>query len=372
MSEPIFLSNGRAGPDVFPGEVLAACAEQVLRTDAARALQYGPRPGFDELRDLVVSWLTAEGVPGLEREHVLIVPGAKHALSVVARALSRPGDRIATSSPTYMTGLGIFRSLDRATVSYPVSPSGFDLDALRGLMTRGTPNDRPRFLYEMPDFHNPTARVMTTDERRELLELSRTHDLPILEDSPYRWLRYDGDPVAPLLAHDTHGRVLSVGSFSKTLAPGLQLAWIVCRGPLLATLKPFEMELIASPLAQLVVLEYFRRVDLADHLEVRRQAYRHKRDVALRAMEEHLGDTARWEVPAGGYYLWPSFDRLHGDHVARVAAEQGVLVYPGSAFFPDDVTRVSHEVRVNYAYETPERVAEGIEILGRVVRELRH
>lgn len=362
---PVFLANGYAGPDAFPGAVLAECAAQVLRSRPEVALQYGPIQGVSEVREMVAGWLRADGMADVTAGDVFLTPGGKQGLSVVARAL-RP-DVMLTSTPTYMTALGIFRSQGLPFESINTDADGLCTDELEQRL--GSLAGRSAVLYTMSDFHNPTGTVMTAQRRTDLVRIAQQFDLPVLEDNPYRWLRFEGEPVPPLASYGGRDHVVSVGSFSKILAPGLRLAWMVVPPPLREVLVPFGLELAASPLTQLVVHSYFSKVSLADHLARTTTLYRNKRDTALAALAAEMPDDVTWTHPDGGYYTWVSVPGVDSDVLSSTAAEAGVIVYPGSAFLP--AGGGSSHVRVNYAHETPERIVQGVAILARVISDLR-
>ena len=366
---PIFLANGYAGPDAFPSAVLAQCAAEVLRSRPEVALQYGPVEGLDDLRALITDWLRLDGLPDTRSDDVQLLPGGKQGLSLIARALTAPGDVILTSTPTYMTGLEIFRAQGLRTQGVPTDAEGLRTDVIEEVLKQHR-NDgtRPALLYTMSDFHNPTGAVMSDARRRHLADVVARYELPVLEDNPYRWMRFDGQAVPPLAAYDDGQQVISVGSFSKILAPGLRIAWMTAPAHVRARVGRFRLELAASPLVQLIIARYFSTVPIEEHLTVTRTLYAGKRDTMLDALAAVMPDDTAWNRPAGGYYVWLDVGGRDSDRICRLAEEQGVVAYPGSAFFPDDSAATRSHLRLNYAYDTPARIAQGIERLAQVVR----
>ena len=366
---PIFLANGYAGPDAFPAAVLSQCAAEVIAARSDVALQYGPVEGLDELRVLIAHWLRRDGLSQVAADDVHLLPGGKQGLSLVARALAAPGDVVLTSTPTYMTGLEIFRTQGLRPEGVPTDAEGLRTDVLSDVLERHRrTGSMPALLYTMSDFHNPTGAVMSDARRRHLAEVAARYELPVLEDNPYRWMRFEGDSVAPLAAHDEGQQVISVGSFSKILAPGLRVAWMTAPAHLRERLGRFRLELAASPLVQLLIARYFSIVPLEEHLTATRALYAAKRDTMLEALAAQMPEDATWNRPAGGYYVWLDVGGRDSDRICRLAEEQGVVTYPGSAFFPDDSAETRSHLRLNYAYDTPARIAQGIERLAQVVK----
>lgn len=367
---PIFLANGFAGADAFPAGVLAESAAEVLRTRGDVALQYGPVQGLAEVRELVAAWLREDGLPDTQADDVFIVPGGKQALSLVARALATTGC-VLTSTPTYMTGLHLFRANGLRTAGIPTDDDGLRPDVLERRLASWPDESPPALLYTMSDFHNPTGSVMSAARRAGLVDVAQRHGVSILEDNPYRWLRMEGTPEPPLASFGDTPPVVAVGSFSKILAPGLRLAWMTVPDALREHVLAFGLELAASPFAQLLVHRYFTTVPLQEHLAHTTALYCSKRNVALDALEQYMPDGVSWSRPHGGYYLWLSVPGVQAAALAPHALDAGVAVYAGEAFYPDDAKPDGTRIRLNYAHETPDRIADGIRILAAVVRRLR-
>jgi 2-aminoadipate transaminase len=365
----IILSSGYAAPEAFPGAELAELAADILRHQSAEALQYSSRNGYDPLRRRVAEWLTADGVVA-SADEILIVTGAKQGLDMAARALTSPGDTFIASQPTYMNGLTILRHGGLRGESVPHDPNGMDVDALEGRLAQATRDEEPvpRLIYEIPDFHNPTGSVMAEDRREKLVDLATRYEIPILEDNPYRWLRYEGSPARPLKSFDKKGIVITAGTFAKILGPGLRIGWLHVRRDLLERIAALKADGGTSPLTQMLAYEFFREDGSLDrHVSKVKTLLRQKRDAMLESLETNLAGRATWTRPAGGYYLWASLQGgLSSDDLLREVADAGVAYYQGSMFYTsDDPPR--GELRLAFSYETPDRIREGIAALGRVV-----
>ena len=369
MNKIIALGDGNAAPEGFRGAELAEIARTVLREHADEALQYGGRPGYLPLRRRVASWLNAEA-PSVNVDDLNIVTGAKQALDMAARALARPGDEVLLSQPTYMNALRIFGRAGVRPLVVSSDERGTCVEQIDQLLEdRARRGDRtPRLIYEIPDFHNPTGAVLSEERREQLVKLAMRYDIPILEDNPYRWLRYEGLPARPLRAFDKTGVVISVGTFAKILGPGIRLGWVHARKDLLEKIMEFKADGGSSPLVQMVVYEFFREDDALDlNLNRLRELLRAKRDVMLRALERSLRGAATWTTPSGGYYVWVR-SVLPMDEVAvkTASARAGVEYYPGSAFYPDPVAG-RDSLRLCFAHETMPRIEQGVSALGAII-----
>lgn len=363
----ILLSDGNAPAEIFPGEDLASLAADILRSRAAEALQYGEPEGYAPLRQLVAQWLVDDGVDA-DPADVIIVTGAKQNIDMTTRALCSPGDNVAVGAPTYMNGLRILGRGGVVAQAIPHDSDGLDVGALEIALRRAsaTRQPLPKFVYDVPDFHNPTGTVLSEARREHLVDLAARFGLFVLEDNPYRWTRFEGAPSRPLKAFDSHDRVISTGTFAKVLGPGLRLGWVHAHRTILDQLLPYKMDGGTSPLCQMLAYEFYRAPgSLERHLTRLRQALRTKRDAMLGALETVFGGSATWSHPAGGYYIWVTLDdSLDTDTLAVNSRQAGVEFFPGSIFYAGD-NPPSNRLRLAYAFESVDRINEGVAIVGR-------
>ncbi len=362
---PIILSGGYGAPETFPGGHLADLAADILRHRAAEALQYGSEEGYLPLRRLIAEWLAAERVEATPEE-IMIVTGAKQNIDLCARAFCPPGGTVLVSDPTYLNGLRILRTAGAGFVPIPGDEGGMDVGAVELFLARAdrTGVAKPTLIYCIPDFSNPDSTVLSEERRQKLVDLAARYEIPILEDNPYRWLRFEGKPALPLKHFDRQGFVISTGTFAKVLAPGLRLAWVHARGGILHKLIRFKADGCTSPFAQMLAYEFYKEPgSLARHLAVMGKTLVGKRDILLESLAQHLGGQASWNRPGGGKYVWARFqDEVDTDRLASEAAKAGVMVLPGTLFFArSDPPR--NYLRICFSLETEERIRKGVAVL---------
>ena len=366
---PILLSSGYAPPEAFPGPQLAECAATVLCNQASEALQYGDRFGYLPLRELIVEWLQSDNVPA-SVEEILIVSGAKQNLDMCARAFCRPGETIVVSEPTYMNGLKLFRTAGATPLPVPSDDLGMNVDALEEILSRlAAKNDPlPKLIYDIPDFHNPSGGVLPLDRRARLIEIASRYGIPILEDNPYRWTRFEGSASLPLKHFDPEGHVIATGTFAKILGPGLRLGWVHARKDLLQRIAAFKAEGGTSPLTQMLAYQFFReQSSLEQHLRVITDILHRRRNALLSSLDRHMGALATWNRPSGGYYVWARLKQdIDTTLVAQEALAAGVKYYPGAVFFASPNPPRNY-MRLSYSYENEDRIEEGIALLATVL-----
>jgi len=363
----IMMGGGKASPDVFPGAELTAAATYIFQEKIAEALQYGPRPGYDPLRQrLVDEWNRQDGLD-LKAEDTRIVTGAKQGLDMVVRALCSPGGCVIVCEPTYGTGMEIFRANGAQLIGVPNDEYGVDPDGIERALRAVSP--RPKFIFCMNDLNNPTGSICSEERREKLVGIAERYGVPIVQDMTYRWLQFEGRPARPLQQFDRRGNVITVGTFSKILGPGMRVGWVHARKDILDRMAPFKSDGGTSPINQMLVYELFKNDgSLELFLEVRRRTYRRKRDVMLEALaEEFKGTGAQWNKPKGGYYVWlylPGVDTdglVDGTHALKGTGQAGgpqVIVIPGSHFYAGEPQRGF--IRLAYSFEAEQRIRTGI------------
>ena len=330
--DKIAFDSGHAFPGVLPD--LASEAAQALSRFRAETLQYAPRPGLPELREWIAGHMRADG-SAVTAANVLVTNGDKHALELVCRLTLDEGDAVVVTSPTYFSAIPIIRSFGATFIEVPQDKDGMDVDALARVLERASSAARlPKFIYNVPDFHNPTGVTMPLERRRALIELAVRHRVLLVEDSPYRKVRFEGQSVPSLKSLDTDGSaVIQLGTFSKLLAPGLRVGWAAGATELLARMAQLKTDAGSCPLTQRVILEFCKADRLDSHTARVQEAYRAHRDRMVRAMDRELPEVS-FQVPNGGYYLWLELPRgVDGDELARRASDAGVIVIAGSKFF---------------------------------------
>ena len=359
----ISLAGGLPSPDTFPVEALREATRKVLQDTPREALQYAASEGFGPLRDWVAAHMNALGL-ACTAGQVLITTGSQQGLDLAGKVLIDPGSPVLVETPTYLGALQAFAPYEPRVLGVPGDEEGPRPEALREVPgLQGA-----RFLYLLPNFQNPTGRLMGEARRAALVaELDRL-GVPLLEDNPYGDLWFDAPPPAPLSARRPAAS-LYLGSFSKVLAPGLRLGYVVAPPALFPKLLQAKQaaDLHTPGFNQRLVHEVIRDGFLDRHVPQVRAAYRAQRDAMRAALERHLGGVARWNAPAGGMFFWVELpEGLDAVALLPQAVEAGVAFVPGAAFYAE--APQPRTLRLSFVTVSPERIAAGIEILARVVK----
>jgi 2-aminoadipate transaminase len=354
------FDSGHAFTGVLPD--LTAEATRALTEFRAETLQYAPRPGLPELRACIVEQMAGEGAT-VTRDQVLVTNGAKHAIELICRMLLDEGDSIIVTAPTYFTAIPIFRSYGVTFVEIGQDRDGIDVAELAATLDQleREGKRRPKLIYNVPDFHNPTGVTMSLERRKALVALAAEHRIYIVEDSPYRKVRFDGQSIPPLKGLDTSDTVLYVGTFSKLMAPGLRVGWVAAPQELIARMIQLKSDGGSCPLTQRIIVEFLTGGRLPAHIAQVQAVYRANRDAMAAAVSRELPDVTT-DVPAGGYYFWLTLPTgISGDELAKAASAAGVTILAGSKFFArSDVSHPTNHVRVAYSHATPEEIDDGI------------
>jgi 2-aminoadipate transaminase len=349
----IGFDSGHAFSGVLPD--LTREAEVALTRYRAETLQYGPRAGLPDLR----AWMAEYTGAGLTSDHILVTNGAKHALELVCRLLLDEGDAVGVTAPTYFSAIPIIRSFGATFIDIPQDGSGLDI---RGL-------DRiPKFIYNVPDFHNPTGVTMAIERRQALIDFAERHGIMIVEDSPYREVRFEGT-LPPSLKSLGGDRVIHLGTFAKLMAPGLRIGWVAAPPSMIARMAQLKTDAGTSPLTQRIILEFLAADRLRDHIARVQAAYGSNRDHMVAAIQREIPE-ATFVRPQGGYYVWLSLpEGTDGDRVAACAASNGVAIIAGSKFFANPGPK--HHVRLAYSHATHAEIDEGVRRVAEAVRAAR-
>ncbi len=367
----ISFAGGMPAPEVFPVDAVAAAAERVLREHGAQALQYGPTEGYRPLRELIVARAARYGLH-ITPDHVLITSGSQQALDLLGRIFINPGDHILVEAPTYLGALQSWSAYGAEYVTMPIDEEGMITQALEPALRTG-----PKFIYVLPNFQNPTGATLREDRRWQLITLADRYGVPIVEDDPYGQLRFEGEHLPAVVVESARlrgaatyrGNVIYLSTFSKILAPGLRLAWVVAPPEVIAKLVQAKQgaDLHTATFTQMVATEVAQGDFLDRHVQVIREVYRERRNTMLAAMAEHFPVGVRWTRPEGGLFLWVTLpSRLDAGAVLEQAIAHKVAFVPGAAFFPG--AGPANTLRLNFSYAAPEQIREGIARLGHVLR----
>jgi 2-aminoadipate transaminase len=335
----ISFAGGLPDPAAFPVEQFAACSD-ILPAEGRRVLQYGASEGYPPLRETLLAMMSERLGYSVHPEELLITSGAQQAVNLVARVLIEPGDPVLIEAPTYPGTIHCFRNVGARFAPVPCDGDGMQVEAIPEVVARceAASGRRPRLLYTVPDFSNPTGACLSIERRRRLLEIAAELRILVLEDDPYGALRYRGEALPPikLLAGDTAG-VLYTSSFSKILAPGVRVAWLVGPPALVRALVLMRQgeDLCTSTVTQALVDAYCRRGFLEPHLATMIERYSAKCSAMQRALTEHLApDLADWHSPDGGFFFWLRLPGRSSRQAFDRAVAEGVAFVPGDAFYP--------------------------------------
>lgn len=365
--EVVSLAGGMPFVSALPQELIQSSMDRVMREQGSVALQYGGGAGIPQLREHILDVMSLEGIRGASVDDVVTSTGSQQALDFVAKLFLDPGDVVLAEAPSYVGAMGVFRSYQASVVHVAMDDEGLVPEALRETIAylRGQ-GRRIKFLYTIPNFHNPAGVTLAASRRPEILEICRQNEILVLEDNPYGLLHFDEPAPNALRSMDPEG-VIYLGSFSKTLAPGFRVGWALAPHAIREKLILAAESAILSPssFSQLVVSEYLSTADWRGQIDTFRGVYRERKDAMIEALGEHLPQL-RWTNPNGGFYVWVTMpDVLDSKQMLPRAVKELVAYTPGTAFFADG--RGRHAMRLSYCYPTPDAIRLGIRRLATVV-----
>ena len=371
----ISFAGGLPAPEVFPFAEVERAADTVLREQGKVALQYSPTEGYLPLRELLVRHMARYGIK-VTPANVLITTGSQQGLDLIGRLFVNPGDRILTESPTYLGALQAWGAYQADYLTVPIDDEGLDVEKLEAQLRGG-----PKFLYILPNFQNPAGVTLSLERRQRLVELANHYGAPIVEDDPYGQLRYEGEHLPPLVQIDAEwhgcakgdceftGDVLYLSTLSKTLAPGLRVAWVVAPESVISRLVQMKQgaDLHSSTFCQMVAYEVAKDGFLDRHVRTIRELYGQRLKAMLGAFERHFPEGVSWTRPQGGLFLWitlpEGFDSTQ--LLKEALGQERVAFVPGASFFPRGGGE--RNCRLNFSYAGPDVIDEGIRRLGTVI-----
>ena len=364
--EVVSLAGGMPYVQALPVDQVQAVVREVLEGSGSTALQYGGGQGYAGLRETLTRLMAEEGVDA-DPEDVVVTTGAQQALDLVGKIFIDPGDLIAVEAPAYVGALTAFGAYEPRYLPIDLDQDGMVVDQLEHALLQGS---RPKFVYTVPNFHNPAGVTMSYRRREQLVALCREAGIPIVEDNPYGLLRFDGDPLPCLRTLDPEN-VLYLGTVSKTFSPGVRVGWALAEQSVVQrlVLAKEAADLCASNLTMLITERWFADEERwRGNLQVLVETYRSRRDAMLEAIEEHFPDGAAWTQPAGGFYVWVTLPAwLDTKALLAAAVERRVAYVPGTAFYPDG--RGRNQMRLAFCYPPEERIREGIARLGGLLED---
>ena len=365
--EVVSLAGGMPFIQGLPLDVIGEAMKRLIIEKGPTALQYGSGQGDVELRERIMEVVALEGITNAHPDDVVVTTGSQQALDLVTRIFVDPGDLILAEAPSYVGALGVFRSYEAEVEHVEMDADGLVPEALeRAIMAAKTAGRRIKFLYTIPNYHNPGGVTLSMERRHQVLEICQRHGVLVIEDNPYGLLGFEREPLPAMRAFDPEG-VLYLGSFSKTFAPGYRVGWIIAPHAVREKLVLASESAILSPsnASQMAITTYLDTCDWKAQIRDYREMYRERRDATIGALTEHLPG-AQWNVPDGGFYVWVKMpEGIDSRAMLPRAVTERVAYVPGTAFFYDG-QGVDH-LRLSYCYPTPERIREGVRRLAKVV-----
>lgn len=372
-SEVISFAGGMPAPEVFPIEKFKEACLTVLDQNGPASLQYGSTDGYAPLREMIARYSARYGI-NVTIDNILITSGSQQALDLLGKILINPGDSVLVESPTYVGALQAWRAYGAEFVPVPTDEDGMMTSKLEACLRAG-----PKFIYALPNFQNPTGSTLAYDRRLKLIELAENYGVPIVEDDPYGQLRFEGEnlPAIEVLDSQTRaqedcysGNVIYLSTFSKTLAPGIRLAWVIAPPPVITQLIHAKQgtDLHTSTFNQMVAYEVAKDGFLYEHAKLIRKTYKERRDVMLGTLSEYMPEGVSWTHPKGGLFLWVTLpDCLNCQDLFKDAVAEKVAFVPGDSFFAEGGG--FNTMRLNFSNACPEKINEGIFRLSNVLKK---
>ena len=364
VSDMISFAGGLPAPELFPiREFEEACAH-VLRTDGQRALQYGLTEGYGPLKEALAERMGKYGLTA-GPTNILLTNGSQQALDLIGRVFIGPGDVIVTGKPTYLGALQAWRVYGPRIIGVPVDDEGMEMDALEAVLKA----ESPKFVYILPNFHNPKGVTLTLERRKKLVELAAKYGTPIIEDDPYGELRFEGEDLPPIMVLHKQN-VIYLSTFSKILAPGIRLGWVVAPEAIIGklVLAKQSTDLHTSTLIQMITHDIVKRGILKAHAKEIRRVYGERRRLMTATMEKHFPKSVHWTKPEGGLFLWVQVpEHINTMELLEKAVANKVAYVPGTVFYPDETGH--NTLRLNFSNAKEDKIVDGIERLGKVLKD---
>jgi len=368
--EIISLAGGMPDGRFFPIDRVIEASTFALREYGKKALQYGSTEGIKKLRVLLMDRMENEGVKGINLDNVIISTASQQGLSLVAQVFVNPGDTVIVEEPSYLGAIQACASMQAKFCTVPLDKDGMQMDILEDrLKELQKAHIRPKFVYTVPNFHNPAGVTMTLERRKKLIELAHTYDLLIIEDDPYGEIRFEGESIPSLLALGGKDRVVALRTFSKISFPGLRLGWIVAREDIMNKIIVGKQaaDLCSPSLTQYIAYEFISRGWLDDYVNIVRREYPKKKNAMISALEQYFPAGSSWTDPQGGLFVWVKApESIDTAAMFREAINAKVAYVVGIAFYPhrDD----NCHMRLNFSAVDPEHITEGVHRLGDLLK----
>ena len=358
----ISFAGGLPAPELFPVKEMKAAVDKVFEEHGQEAMQYGAAKGVTALREVIQQHVKEKENVDSELDNVLVTTGSEQALDLVGKAFVDPGDTVLVEQPTYLCALDVFRSYGANFASVEMDEDGMKMDALEEAL-KANPNTK--LIYTVPNFQNPTGRTMTEERRKQLAELAEKYDVYVLEDNPYGEIRFAGQHVPAVKAFDKSGHVFYMSTFSKTLAPGFRLGWLVADKAVVNKLTVLKQsaDLHTDNLAQFAVAQFFADNDVDAHVKEISALYGKRKDLMLEGIKKYFPEGVKYTDPEGGMFLWVEVPGVDDTvELFKECLEHDVAFVPGDPFFAGEVQPGAF--RLNYSNMKEDQIEVGLKRLG--------
>ncbi|ANU50763.1 PLP-dependent aminotransferase family protein [Limosilactobacillus reuteri] len=358
----ISFAGGLPAPELFPVKEMKAAVDKVFEEHGQEAMQYGAAKGVTALREVIQQHVKEKENVDSELDNVLVTTGSEQALDLVGKAFVDPGDTVLVEQPTYLCALDVFRSYGANFASVEMDEDGMKMDALEEAL-KANPNTK--LIYTVPNFQNPTGRTMTEERRKQLAELAEKYDVYVLEDNPYGEIRFAGQHVPAVKSFDKSGHVFYMSTFSKTLAPGFRLGWLVADKAVVNKLTVLKQsaDLHTDNLAQFAVAQFFADNDVDAHVKEISALYGKRKDLMLEGIKKYFPEGVKYTDPEGGMFLWVEVPGVDDTvELFKECLEHNVAFVPGDPFFAGEVQPGAF--RLNYSNMKEDQIEVGLKRLG--------
>lgn len=362
----ISFAGGLPAPELFPVDKMEAVSRKVIQENGRDALQYSTTEGFEPLRKHILKRMEKMNIK-TSVENILITSGSQQGLDFSGKIFLDPGDVVICESPSYLGAINAFKAYQCEFREVETDEEGMIMSDLEKTIQN---NPNAKFIYVIPDFQNPSGRTWTLERRQRLIELANEHDLIIIEDNPYGELRYEGEHLPAVKSLDTEGRVIFLGTFSKTFAPGLRIGWVCGEGEVHNKYVMVKQgaDLQTSTISQRELSAYLDDYSIDEHIDTIIEVYKKRRNLMLDTMAKHFPQDAKYTVPQGGLFIWVELpESIDTTEMMKTAVEHKVAYVPGASFFPNSMTK--NTMRLNFSNMNEENIVIGIERLGKLLKD---
>lgn len=365
--EIISFAGGLPAPELFPIEALKTVSVKVLETMGKEALQYSTTEGYDPLRVKIAERMARVGITAT-KDDILITNGSQQGLDFSGKVFINPGDYVLCESPSYLGAINAFKAYECEFKEIETDAEGMNLAHLEKVI-QATP--QAKFIYVIPDFQNPSGRTWSTARRKGLVEIANRYNLVIIEDNPYGELNFEEETFQAVKSYDTEGRVIYLGTFSKTFSPGIRIGWVLASPEILNKYIMVKQgaDLQSSSISQRELNMYLDMYDFDAHIASIKSVYKKRRDLMMSTIKAEFPEQVKYIMPTGGLFAWVELPKhIDTRKVLEVAIQNLVAFVPGGSFFPNGGQE--NFMRLNFSNMPEEKIVEGIQRLGKILREL--